>query len=67
MFLRLAARETYVSEANPASRKHEMFLKHFKNICASLTQVLFPKHMFPRLATEETMFASSQCCALHVT
>ena len=34
MFLRLAARETYVSEANPASRKHENVSETFqKHLC----------------------------------
>jgi len=50
MFPSLAARET-CAETNFAARKQKMFLSGFKNIFASRTQILRPKHMFPSLAT----------------
>ena len=51
MFPSLAARETCVAETNFAARKQKMFLSGVKNIFASRTQILRPKHMFPSLAT----------------
>ena len=51
MFSNLAARETCVAETNFAARKQKMFLPGVKNIFASRTQILRPKHMFPSLAT----------------
>ena len=50
MFPSLAARETCVVEANFDARKQKMFLPGVKNIVASRTQILRPKHMFPSLA-----------------
>ena len=44
MFPNLAARETCVAETNFAARKT-------KNVFASRTEILRPKHMFPSLAT----------------
>ena len=52
MFPNLAARETCVAETNFAARKQKMFLAGDKNIFASRTQILRPKHMFPSLATQ---------------
>ena len=40
----LAARETCVAETNFAARKQKMFLPGVKNIFASRTQILRPKH-----------------------
>ena len=37
-------------EANFDARKQKMFLPGVKNIVASRTQILRPKHMFPSLA-----------------
>ena len=51
MFPNLAAREICVAETNFASRKQKMFLPGVKNIFASRTQILRPKHMFPSLVT----------------
>ena len=51
MFPSLAARETCVAETNFAARKQKMFLPGVKNIFASRTQILCPKHMFLRLGT----------------
>ena len=51
MFPSLAARETCVAETNFAARKTKIFLPGVKNIFASRTQMLCPKHMFPSLAT----------------
>ena len=51
MFPTLAARETCVAETNFAARKQKMFLPGVKNIFASRTQILRPKHMFPSLVT----------------
>ena len=51
MFPNLAARETFVAETNFAAQKQKMFLPGVKNIFASRTQILRPKHMFPSLAT----------------
>ena len=50
MFPSLAARETCDVEANFDARKQQMFLPGVKNIVASRTQILRPKHMFPSLA-----------------
>ena len=61
MFPSLAAQETYVAETNFAARKQKMFLPEVKNIFASRTQILRPKHMFPSLATMKTMLISFQC------
>ena len=44
VFPNLAARETCVAETNFAARKT-------KNVFASRTEILRPKHMFPSLAT----------------
>ena len=41
----------YVAEKDFAARKQNMFLPGVKNIFASRTQILRPKHMFPSLAT----------------
>ena len=53
MFPSLAARETCVAETKFffTARKQKMFLTRVKNIFASRTQILSPKHMFPTLAT----------------
>ena len=48
MFPNLAPRETCIAETNFAARKQKMFLSA---VFASRTQILRPKHMFPRLAT----------------
>ena len=64
MFPSLAARETYVWETNFAARKQKLFLPGVKNIFASRTQILRPKHMFPSLATMKPMLISFQCCSL---
>ena len=42
----------------------KMFLPGVKNIFASRTQILRPKHMFPSLATMKTMLISFQCRSL---
>ena len=55
MFPNLAARETCVTKTNFAARKQKMFLSVVKNIFASRTQILRPKHMFPSLATPGNM------------
>ena len=47
MFPSLAARETYLKEANLRLGSKEMFLNQVKNIFASQTQILLPKRMFP--------------------
>ena len=60
MFPSLAARETYVAETNFAARKQKMLLPEIKNIFASWTQILCPKHMFPSLATMKTMMTRFQ-------
>ena len=63
----LAARETYVAETNFAPRKQKnQFLLQVKNIFASRTQMLLSKHMFPSLATMETMLTRFQCCSLKI-
>ena len=41
-----------------------MFLPGVKNIFASRTQILRPKHMFPSLATMKTMLTRFQCRSL---
>ena len=64
MFPSLAARETYVAETNFAARKQKMFLPEVKNIFASWTQILRPKHMFPSLNTMKTMLTRFQCRSL---
>ena len=64
MFPSLAARETYVAETNFAARKQKMLLPEVKNIFASRTQILRPKHMFPSLATMKTMLTRFQCRSL---
>ena len=51
MFPNLVARETCVAETNFAVRKQKMSSPGVKNIFASRTQILRPKHMFPSLAT----------------
>ena len=48
MFPSLAARETYVAEANFASWKQG-------NVSESQTQIFLPKRMFPSLATKGNM------------
>ena len=63
----LAARETCVAETNFAARKQNMFLPEVKNIFVSRTQILRPQHMFPSLATIETMFISFQCRSLIIS
>ena len=64
----LAARETYVAETNFAARKQKknQFLLQVKNIFASRTQMLLSKHMFPSLATMETMLTRFQRCSLKI-
>ena len=42
----------------------KMFLPRVKNIFASRTQILLPKHMFPSLATMKAVLTSFQCCSL---
>ena len=42
----------------------KIFLPQVKNIFASRTQILLPKHMFPSLATKKAMLTSFQCCSL---
>ena len=42
----------------------KMFLPQVKNIFASRTQILLPKHMFPSLATMKAMLTSFQDCSL---
>ena len=37
-----------------------MFLPQVKNIFASRTQILRPKHLFPRLATMKTMLTNEE-------
>ena len=64
MFPILAAWEIYFAETNFAARKQKMFLPEVKNIFASRTQILRPKHMFPSLATMKTMLTRFQCCSL---
>ena len=64
MFHSFAARETYVAETNFAARKQKMFLPGVKNIFASRTQILRPKHMFPSSATMKTMLTRLQCRSL---
>ena len=64
MFPTLAVRETYVAETNFAARKQKVFLPGVKNIFASRTQILRPKHMRPSLATMKTMLISFQCRSL---
>ena len=61
MFSSLAARETYVGEKHFASRTQNMFSPEVKNIFDSRTQLLRPKHMFPRLATMNTRLIIFQC------
>ena len=39
----------------------KLFLPGVKNIFASRTQILRPKHMFPSLATMKTMLTRFQC------
>ena len=51
MFPNLAARETCVAETNFAAWKQKVFSPGVKNIFASRTQILRPKHMFLSLAT----------------
>ena len=58
MFPSLAVRETYVAKTNFAARKQKMFLPEVKNISVSRTQILRPQHMFPSLATMNTMLIS---------
>ena len=55
MFPSLAARETYVAEANFASWKQGNVSESSKKIFASQTQILLPKRMFPSLATQGNM------------
>ena len=50
-FVKRIAPKAYVAETNFAARKQKMFLTRVKNIFASRTQILRPKHMFPSLAT----------------
>ena len=50
MFPSLPARETCAAETNFDARKQKMFLSGVKNIFASRTQILRPKHVFPSLA-----------------
>ena len=49
---------------NFAARKQKLFLPGVKNIFASRTQILRPKHMFPSLATMKTMLTRFQCRSL---
>ena len=55
MFPNLAARETCVAETNFAARKQKIVCHGVKNIFASRTQILRPKHMFPSLANPENI------------
>ena len=45
MFPNLAARETFVTQTNFVAQKQKMFLPGVKNIFASRTQILRPKHV----------------------
>jgi len=66
MFPNLAARETCCAETNFAAWKQKMFLPGDKNIFASRTQSLRPKHMFPSLATPGNITRNIVCeqCSL---
>ena len=64
MFPNLAARETYVAETILLLGNKKMFLPQVKNIFATRTQILLPKHMFPSLDTMKAMLTSFQCCSL---
>jgi len=57
MFPSLAARETYVAEANFTSWKQGNVSesRQVKNIFALRTKILLPKRMFPSLATQGNM------------
>ena len=63
MFPNLAARarETCVAEINFAAQKQKMFLPGVKNIFASRTQILRPKHMFPSLANPVAQVRIFKC------
>ena len=61
MFPSLAVRETCVAETNFAAQKQKMFLPGVKNIFASRTQILRPKHMFPSLATAGNVQSKLKC------
>ena len=50
MFSSLATQETLLRMQILRPRREKMFLNHVKNIFASMTQVLHPRHMFPSLA-----------------
>ena len=60
----LAAPKAFVAETNFAARKQNMFLPEEKNIFASRTQLLRPKHMSPSLARMKTMLTRFQCSPL---
>ena len=47
-------RGEHVAEANFAARKQKTFLPWVKNIFVSRTNVLLPKHMFPRICKESS-------------
>ena len=67
MFPNLAARETCVAETSFAARKQKMFLPGIKNIFASRTQILRPKHMFPSLATPANITRNIVCATMFPT
>ena len=57
-------RGKHVAKTNFAARKQKLFLPKVKNIFVSRTQIVRPQHMFPSLATIETMLISFQCRSL---
>ena len=57
-------RGKHVAETNFAARRQKIFLPGVKNIFASWTQILRPKHMFPSLVTMKTILISFQCRSL---
>ena len=65
MFPSLAARETLLRKQILLLGNKKMLLPQVKNIFASRTQILLPKHMFPSFGTVKTMLTSFQCCSLN--
>ena len=55
MFHSLATQETLFQQQILRLGSKKMFLNQVKNIFSSRAQILLPKHMFPSLATEETI------------
>ena len=55
MYHNFATRETlFQLQILRLGSTEKMFFNQVKNIFASRTQILLPKHMFPSLVTEET-------------